>query len=307
MARIDSLQFIFLLMDTPGIGDHAVRSILSRSAVAGFSPGEVLRLAPERIAENFGIPITVAGDLTANLPARLDSSAESARWARRHNVAALSILDASYPDRLSARMDSPPPVLFACGNLAVLRQPLFAIATSNGASEEALAAGDRITEIALESEWALVTGHNRVAYQRPALVMRRNGGRTCYVLDRGLIHGLGEDLSRALFPAARIWGSDYDPEVDLTLSQFGLRDHGIAANNRKRDSLIFSLADVIFAAAVRPSGHMEQVCLKALAAARPVYIVGPDSEVSGTLAANGAKHMDSRDRTVLLVRGGGLL
>src|SRR5207245_2863113 len=115
----------------------------------------------------------------------------------------ITLRDASYPRRLAERLDVPPPVLFLYGNAPLLDSPLFAVANSNGASEPALAAGDRAAEAALAAGWSLVTGHNRIPYQRPALAVRRNGGRILYVLDRGLRQGFGGDLSRALFPAAR--------------------------------------------------------------------------------------------------------
>jgi hypothetical protein len=106
--------------------------------------------------------------------------------------------------------------------------------------------------------------------------MRRNGGRVCYVLDRGIVEAFGGDLSRALFPAARIWGPAYDPECDLYIAPFAPNAHGIAANNRRRDSLIFALADVIVAGELRPGGRMEAECQAAKRRGMPVLAIGED-------------------------------
>ena len=167
-------------------------------------------------------------------------------------------------------------------------QPLFAVANSNGASEEALASTDRAAETAMAAGLHPVTGHNRQAYQRPALVARRNGGRVCYVLDRGLLEAFGNDLSRELFPAARIWSPAYDPACDLTLSPFPLRAHSLADHNSRRDSLIFALADTVIVGEIRQAGRMERECLAALRRGRPVYLAGPANDTDAGLIAAGA-------------------
>lgn len=289
---MDTTELILLLMETPEIGEKTTLSVLRRNAQAGRSADDFMGLSQRDLAQEYGIRRSIAVQiLDSGSNARIDSLALH-RVFMRAGVRVVTIMDATYPVRLLDRMQDPPPVLLAYGNHALLNDRLFAVANSNGAREEALLAGDRAAEAALKEGWSLATGHNRVAWQRPALVMRRNGGRVCYVLDRGMLPGFGGDLSRALFTAARIWGPAYDPSTDLTLSCFAPRAHGIAANNRRRDALIFALADIIMAGEIRTGGQMERECIAALRRGQRVLLCGAKREADSLLLEAGAQRTD---------------
>jgi len=275
MERVDTQRLMLLLMETPGIGPRALGAVLRRNAVARRTPEEFLALPAEVLRVEYGIRRDSAELLRRSRERLLMEAEASARWLARAGVQLVAEMDAAYPDRLRRRMDNPPPVLFAYGSHRVLERPLLAVACSNGAPEEALAAADRAVAAALERGWSVVTGHNRLGYQRPALACKRLGAPVLYVLDRGIAEGFGNDLTRELFPAARIWGPAYDVQVDLTLTPFGLRCHGTHANNQRRDSLVFALADAVLAGHVRPGGKMEAACLAVLASGRPVWTAGP--------------------------------
>ena len=289
---------LLTLLETPGVGGKTLASVLRRNAVARRAPDEFLRMPADAMAEEYGIRPSVAARLAVDFRCRREQAAEQARWLGRSGVSLVTIVDASYPARLAERLDEAPPALFLYGNHELLTQNLFAVANSNGAPEEALAAADSATETAVEAGWILATGHNRPAYQRPALASRRNGGRVLYVLDRGLLHGFGGDLTRALFPAARIWGPSFDPQCDLALSPFPLRAQGIAANNRRRDSIIFALADRIFAGSVRSEGQMERQCLEAPSRGQRVLV--HESAYSARLLESGAESANLRDSPTVL-------
>jgi hypothetical protein len=139
--------------------------------------------------------------------------------------------------------------------------------------------------------WSPATTVPRISVQR----LRRGemGGSVVYVLDRGLLHGFGGDLSRALFPAARIWGPAFDPAADLALSPFPLRAHGIAAANRIRDSVLFALTDRLFAAYLKPNGQMERQCLAAVG--RKQRVLTHSAFLTESLRHAGAESADLRD------------
>lgn len=289
LATLEHCEFILLLMSTPGIGDRTLKAILRRNAIVRRSPEEFLSLSSKDLIGEYELKSDVAESLRRRSHVDQKEAEAGARWLRRNEIALLTCNDATYPRRLFERMDDPPAVLFAYGNASLLQSPLFAVANSNGAPEDLLAAGDRAVEDRIAGGWALVTGHNRIGYQRPALAARRNGGKICYVLDRGLVRGFGNDLTQALFPAARIWGPAYDPKTDLTISSFGLNDHGIAANNRRRDAIVFALADEILAGWVRPGGQMEAECMAALLAGRSVRLIaGPNASLEAAGATRGS-------------------
>src|SRR5438093_7995022 len=147
-----------MLLETPGIGWRTLASILRRNSVARRSADEFLRLSPEQMAEEYGIRKAAAARLCTGIRSQRERAEEQAKWLARSGVNLLTILDATYPPQLSQRLEDAPPVIFAYGNLGLLARRKFAVANSNGAPEEALAAADSATETAIESGFVLVTG-----------------------------------------------------------------------------------------------------------------------------------------------------
>jgi len=284
-----------MLLETPGIGPKSLGAILRKNAILRRTPRDFLGLSVAALRQEYGIRREPAQRLLQEAAQRYEQAAALNRDLARNGVSVVTLIDATYPSTLLERLDEPPPALYAYGDLSVLNQRLFVIANSNGAPEEALAAADRIAEIRAEDGWVLVTGHNRPGYQRPALAVRRNGGRTVYVLDRGLLHGFGGDLNRALFPAARIWGPAFDPQCDLAISPFPLRAQGIAVNNRRRDTVIFALAERIYVGWVREDGQMEGQCLGALQRGQEVFLLPVPQFEKRNLLAAGARSLDGSD------------
>ena len=149
---------------------------------------------------------------------------------------------------------------------------IFSIAVSNGASPDVLARQDSIAEDLVRRGCVPVTGHDRAAYKRLALAAQRQNRPTIYVMDRGLREALGPDMDRPPFSAARIRETVFDTERDLALSPFRLNDHALGANNRRRDRLIYALADLIVALDVRAGGGMAAECLRAQQQGRLVWV-----------------------------------
>jgi len=294
---MDSDELILMLSATQGIGEKTLASVLHRNAVLRRTPREFLALNVDALVEEYGFRRDAAQQFVQRDSNIEDVAVSAAREMRRAGIRIITLQDATYPSQLLNAMDDPPPVLYAYGRLELLSRPLFAVANSNNASEEALTATDRAAEAALRAGWHPVTGHNRIPYQRTALVARRNGGRICYVLDRGIFEAFGGDLSKELFPAARIWSPAYDPDSDLTISCFPLWAHGLAVHNQRRDSIIFAMAGAIFAGDVRTGGQMERNCRFALAREVPVYTFDSANE---RLAADGAMHSEPHDVGSLL-------
>jgi len=170
---MDAIELILLLSEVPGIGEKTLAAVLRRNAVLRRTPEQMLRLPPDELAAEYVMRREVADEVAALTPATRDAATALGRDLRRRRVAVLTLLDATYPARLLEQLDNPPPVLYAYGSMDLASKPLFAVANSNGAGEEALAACDQAAAIALERGWHPVTGHNRQAYQRPALVARR--------------------------------------------------------------------------------------------------------------------------------------
>ena len=92
-------------------------------------------------------------------------------------------------------------------------------------------------------------------------------------MDRGLREALGPDLDRPPFTAARNpRDTVFAADRDLALSPFRLDDHALGANNRRRDRVIYALADLIIALDTRAGGGMVAECLRAHRQGRMVWV-----------------------------------
>lgn len=260
---MDNADLVLLLSVARGVGPRATAEILRLNAVLRRSAADFLALSAAELMAGYALKRDAADAILAAGRLRAAWAAETVRSLRAAGIMVLTITDATYPSRLLRGCPKPPPVVYAFGALEVLAARVFAVANSNDAGEEDLAAADRAAAVAIEEGWTPVTGHNRIPYQRTALVARRQGARVCYVMDRGLRHGFGGDLTRDLFAAARIWNPAYDPSRDLAISAFGPDDHGSAGNNRRRDELVFALADAVIAGYLKPGGVMQTICREA--------------------------------------------
>ncbi len=286
---MDILPFVLLLSEVPGIGERRLGGILQRNAVLRRSPEEFLTLSADEWRQEYHLVDRSVSCLQQEVSRRSRRALEHARRLQRAGVTLLTLQDATYPLPLLRCLDDPPPVLYVYGNLSLLQRRRFVVANSNDAPDETLKACDRIVAAAALRGWLPVTGHNRPAYQRSALASLRNGGSVCYVLDCGLWKGFPSGLSHALFPAARIWRVEYDTQRDLTLTPFPPEAHMIAHHNRRRDQIIFALAEAVFAGYTRPGGQMERHCLQAAEQGKPVFVIGSAGGGESRLLAAGAQ------------------
>lgn len=270
-------EFLLLLHNTPHIGEKSLARLIRLTSQQRLRPEDLISHEAEALQERYEIHAAAALALKQGA-ADPTSSAEMARVIRAHRIHLLSIESATYPTRLDRNDDAPPPLLYGLGNPALLahdyraEQFTFTVAVSNGASAEKLEELDALSTEVCAAGGIPVTGHDRPAYKRLALAAQRLDRPTVYVLDRGLREAMGPTFDRPLFAAARIRDAAFRADRDLALSPFRIDDHSIGDHNRRRDSLIFSLSDLIIALDVRATGSMAENCLRAAQRGRPVYV-----------------------------------
>jgi Predicted Rossmann fold nucleotide-binding protein involved in DNA uptake len=284
---MDTAAAILLLSELPGVGEKTLGILLRRCSTQGYELTGVFGMSLDGLSE-LGLSDASAAAVRAVTPEMTLAAAATARALSAAGIRLVTSGEHLYPRRLIERLPDPPPLLYAYGASEMLTRSTIAVANSNGASEHALALSDAAAESLVQEGWCVVTGHNRPAYQRAALAALRFGAPICYVLDRGLFEAFGDDLRRELFPAAHVWSSAYQPATTLTLTPYPLRAHGIALHNRRRDELIFALADTILVGEVRTGGQMERCVLRALEAGRRVVLLGPPSASDELLNQAGA-------------------
>src|SRR5579863_9650449 len=99
----------------PGVGGRTVVRVLARNALLNRSPADFMRLSPEALREEYGLPEKVAQALTL---APTDAYAEAGRLYERLSrlgVTMVTPADAHYPTRLESFDPDPPGVLFLYG------------------------------------------------------------------------------------------------------------------------------------------------------------------------------------------------
>lgn len=308
-GTVGTTQFLLMLHSVPQVGEKALTRLLRLIAQRRLTPEDCLRLTAEQWEKQYELHPRAAETLATRQPELRAKSAELARTLRAHPLQLLTIESASYPQRLERFDDAPPPLLYALGRSALLdeRNPApdtrftFSIAVSNGATPAVLARQDALAAALVAAGGVPVTGHDRTPYKRLALAAQRRNRPIIYVLDRGLREALGPEFDRPPFAAARIREAVFLPERDLALSPFRLDDHGLGGNNRRRDRLIFALADLIVALDVRAGGVMSEECLRARNQGRKVFVAEGGRDGNDVLRKAGCLPLPPDERLAELI------
>ncbi len=306
---VSAAQFVLLLHCVPHLGEKSLARLLRLVAQNRLDPAACLGLSARSWQNDYDLHPLAAAHLAEQSDALRQQSAELARTARAHALHVLTLASAAYPARLERFDDAPPPILYGLGRLSLLEggpdaptgysvAPAFAftIAVSNGAAPDVLTRQDELADGLVRAGGIPVTGHDRPPYKRLALSAQRLNRPTLYVLDRGLREALGPQFDRPPFAAARIRDAVFEISRDLALSPFRLDDHSLGANNKRRDRLIFALADVVIALDVRAGGGMAGECRRAWAQGKAAYVAPIGRDGNDALRAAGCPSLpDSTD------------
>ncbi|MBK5931260.1 DNA protecting protein DprA [Halochromatium salexigens] len=109
------------LVSTPGLGPRRIAKLL-----AAFGSAEAACAAPTSALRSLGLSEPMLAALRAPDAAAISASL---RWAEQAEAHILTLADSAYPPRL-AELPSAPPLLFVCGDLALLCEPQLAIVGS---------------------------------------------------------------------------------------------------------------------------------------------------------------------------------
>ncbi|MEP6756578.1 MAG: DNA-processing protein DprA [Chthonomonadales bacterium] len=277
MLELDTMSLLLILGEIPGMGRTGIGQFLHHHRITGRTNAEIFRLDQLTLCKEYRLSETQSERILAVTPELIASASKAANGLQGAGVGLLTSADLLYPARLTTCMSDPPPFLFVYGNLNVLSQPTMMAANSNNAPEQALFAADDAVANRVQDHRTLITGHNRMPYQRPALAAMRNGGQICFVLDRGIVEAFGDDLSRNLFTLANIWSPKFNLVDNLVISPFLPREHGINRNNQIRDEIIFALADEILVGSIRPGGVMEKLSKQAEIHGKSITSISPNT------------------------------
>jgi predicted Rossmann fold nucleotide-binding protein DprA/Smf involved in DNA uptake len=233
-------------------------------------------LSADTLQHEYKLHPTAAHYLAVEKQRLISSSAELADAAGKLGIRVIALTDKDYPSCLREYESEPPPVIYAYGNLSLLRERKFAVISSSTISARSTEIIREITGMLSDNGLIAVTSHNTHPYQTAGLAAKSRKASLILVLDRGILSAFPQGLNWEPVAQARIWNLRFDPKCDLVLSRFRLYDKWIGANGKERDRMVFGLADVVVAVEVSSGGVMEAECLRAYKKGREVYVYKPD-------------------------------
>lgn len=289
MIDVDELAAWIRLMDTEGVGPQTARELLGRFGLpseifaAGFSA--VQKYVPEKVAHALCTPIPEA------LQARIDNTLT---WAAQRGNHVLTLADHDYPKSLLTIAD-PPPVLYAKGNLTLLRRPAIAIVGSRNATKQGLENAERFAQTLSAAGLTVISGMalgiDASAHEGALLRARseQNSGSTVAVTGTGL------DL---VYPARHRDLAHKIADAGCLLSEYPLSTPAIASNFPRRNRIISGLSlGVLVVEAAAQSGSLI-TARSALDQGREIFAIpgsihSPLSKGCHLLIRQGAKLVES--------------
>jgi DNA processing protein len=156
------------------------------------------------------------------------------RW-RSRAIWVMSRADATYPRRLKTRLNgAAPPVLYGCGEMALLEQGGLAVVGSRDVDAELIAYSEKIGQLASQAKTAVVSGGARgvdqAAMQGALQGQGKAVGMLADSLEQAALHRAHRD---ALLEKRLVLVSPYDPSAGFNVG------HAM-----QRNKLIYALADV---------------------------------------------------------------
>lgn len=264
--------FALILALSPEIGGKTLTKILTRCELNQISPDDFMQLSPEAWAEEFHLKPKAIEHLQAQRASNFAESIQTEQTLLGQGVRLMTSHEGAYPAMLEEMLKAPPGMLFAYGNESLLNKPRFCVLASRNASTVALNQIELITEKNILEGKVLVSGVDRLEYQRSSVVPLRWGTPRILCLDRGLYETFGKDLKTEPFATARLWRYQFDPAMDLALTPFRPDSHCVGINNQVRDQLVAGLSHELIFVEVSPKGNMEKLMIRGLEAGRKVFV-----------------------------------
>lgn len=290
MSQDPGLASWLRLALTPGLGAAAIRAMLRQFGL----PQSILQRSRSELASFASREVLAALD-----SAEVDAAvARAMEWAESPGHHVLTLADDAYP-RLLLEIADPPPLLYAAGSVALLRQPALAVVGSRNATAQGERNAESFAHALSDCGYTIVSGLALgidAAAHRGGLAGR---GSTIAVLGTGI---------DALYPRRNAALAAEIVQRGLLLSEFPLGTPPAAPNFPRRNRLISGLAQgCLVVEAALASGSL----ITARAAAeqgREVFAVpgsihSPLSKGCHALIKTGAKLVESAD-DVLAELGG---
>ncbi len=215
------------LLRLPGIGPVGLRKILTRLDSFDMSPAELFELPTERLIEDMKL---TPEQVSALHHADFDPEADIHEFGEM-GIRILSPEESVYPsEHLSILGRSRPTILFAMGNLDLLKYPMLGLSGSRKASEESLLQTSEFCERIASEDWVIVSGGARGADEAAHLAAVRRGPGTIVMLPTGILKpNIRGELRKHFDSDKTLLLSEFPPEQGWTNGSAMQRNRLIAA------------------------------------------------------------------------------
>jgi DNA protecting protein DprA len=175
---------ILQLLLTKGLGRKSLWRLFARSKAIGLDLSEAVLLSPKAISDQFALRGTITEAIAeARVPAELLLAALN-----KNDIQILVGTFKDYPECLKTILgDDAPPVLFAKGNISLLRLKSVGFCGSRRASEKGLRVTGSCAELLAEKGFNVVSGYaNGVDLPAHGAALT-SGDTTTFVLAEGIL------------------------------------------------------------------------------------------------------------------------
>lgn len=284
MDVITVTEYALMLHSIPHLGPKGIMRLLKE--IGNWSQDKIVltdlrfwNLSADSLQHEFKLHPRAAECIITRKEELLAECRKLSGYTSQLGIRVITILDPDYPPALKDYSSSPPPILYAHGNLSLLYDQKYAVVSSSRISPFTVEKTRQISSILAEKGLSVVTSHNTYSYQISGLAAKSRNAPVILVLDRGILSAFPQGLGWEPVAQARIWNLRFNPSKDLVLSQFRLYDNWIGSNARERDRMVFALADVVVGVEIRSGGVMESECMRAEKKGREVYVYKPDENI----------------------------
>jgi predicted Rossmann fold nucleotide-binding protein DprA/Smf involved in DNA uptake len=256
------------------LGPGAWASFHTALQAAGKTPGELLGLTAEQIAEQVGLGEDQAARVAALLGRGGPIAIELERLASR-GIWTSTLLDETYPSKLRDRLaNKVPPLLFGAGDIGIANQGGIAIIGSRDADSDALEFTASLAKAAARGGLTVISGAAR------GIDSTAMSG----ALDEGSAVGVLADAleSRIREPQVRLWLADGQLCLVTPYAPDSAFSVGAAMG---RNKLIYAMSDVaLVVSASEGRGGTWSGAVEALASGwAPVLVRRADAAPAGNL------------------------
>lgn len=235
---------------------------------------------PERVAERYGLPVSLASRICRLLSRAGQFSVELDRL-QGMGIWLTSRRDPQYPRLWLERLgDGAEPILFGAGDPALLTGPMAAVVGSRDASDEALAFAQAVAEKAVTDGFGVVSGAAKGIDRQAMRAAIEHGGFAVGVLADSLERIIREPECRGFLLDRRL----------CLVTPFHFSMHFTVGNAMSRNRLIYCLSQIAFIAAASEgtggtwAGADEDLKKRWV----PLYVRDTPEPFAGKLADKGA-------------------